>query len=109
MPILDSIISECMVARSKKKIKIVSVGRGNGEEVLLLREKGYSVVGVDPDLREDLKVKEFFFEAKGNKLPFNKESFDIILFLEVIEHIGIKQGTITEVDREYIGKRKETI
>jgi len=79
---------------SKEPKKILDVGCAIGLCDKYLAEKGQQVVGVDI-LKDSIKIAQKFFshpKAKfihGNifKVGLKKESFDLILFLETIEHV----------------------
>jgi len=82
----------------KKAATILDIGCGRGESTAILNYHGnYQIVGVDgfrPYLYE-CKKKGFYrdlLHADVSKLPFKKKSFDIILCLQVIEHLPKEKG-----------------
>ncbi len=95
------------IGKPRGEIKIASVGCGNGEDAILLREEGYDAYGIDPSLRDDLKAREFFIEAGADHIPFPDETFDILFFLEVFEHVGVKPGAFTDMGPAYRQERQK--
>ena len=80
---------------SLKKAKVLEIGIGYGALSSLLLAKGALVTGTEADIdslkiaRENLKNKRNFrlIEAKGNKLQFKNNSYDIVILFDVIEHV----------------------
>ena len=81
-----------------KSDEICSIGCGTGYDVELLNSMGYDTWGFDAGNRiiewenrpseSQKKLKEGFAED----LPFGKRKFDFVYALEVIEHVGCKNG-----------------
>lgn len=75
--------------------KILDVGSAPGHFIVLLKELGYDVIGVDinPDRcmkffkKYNVEVRKVDIETE--KLPFEDRSFDFVLFLEMLEHLRI--------------------
>lgn len=85
---LDRFISyyhQINAVKKYKSARILEVGIGNGTVTSYLRRFGYDVTTCDfdaklgPDHVADIR-----------KLPFDEESFDVILAYEILEHIPIK-------------------
>ncbi|MHA1583164.1 MAG: class I SAM-dependent methyltransferase [Candidatus Baldrarchaeia archaeon] len=75
--------------------KILDVGSVPGHFTVLLKRLGYNVVGVDINPKRcmkyfqkyNLKVEKVDIETE--KLPFQDNSFDFVLFMEMLEHLRI--------------------
>lgn len=86
-------------------LKILDVGCGAGFATNVLVETYPDITGVD--LAEDaLKVADKFSPKKVNyicadarKLPFDNQSFDIVLSLDFLEHIDDPKTVISEISR----------
>ena len=77
---------------SNKNLKILDIGCGTGSLIAALKESGYAnCIGIDLS-KEQIEVahKNGIEEAQlGDLVPFlknNKESFDVILGMDIIEH-----------------------
>ena len=73
---------------------VVSIGCGVGEDVAELRRLGYDAYGVEmwgsraqkwPELK---RSPEWYYLADARKLPFEDKSFDVVLCIGLIEHVG---------------------
>lgn len=92
-----------------KNKKILDVGCGTGGFVVSAANKCAKVVGLEPDEKALevclLKQKESrlknaeFLKGVGEKMPFNKEEFDIVHSLTVLEHVENVEKSITEMAR----------
>lgn len=73
-------------------LKLISVGCGFGADVDALVNSGVDAYGVEAFSRTQMwnlrQNKGVFIIADGRDLPFKNESFDIVLCLEVMEHVG---------------------
>lgn len=91
----------------KKGDKIIDCGCGDGAYSIELAKKGYDVTGIDFEerieyasyysKRDNINVK---FEI-GNllDLPFDDETFDIAVCIEVLEHIKDDNKVLKEIAR----------
>jgi SAM-dependent methyltransferase len=73
-------------------LKLISIGCGFGADVDALVNSGVDAYGVEAFSRTQMwnsrQNKGRFIIADGRDLPFKNESFDIVLCLEVMEHVG---------------------
>ncbi|MCC7436655.1 class I SAM-dependent methyltransferase [Candidatus Nomurabacteria bacterium] len=67
-----------------EKKKILDVGCGDGKDLVILSKKTKKIFGIDPSI-EFLKKAQInnpsgiFKEAVGEKIPFQNESFDVVV------------------------------
>ena len=70
----------------KRNGKVLDVGCGTGIVANLLKEDlGLKITGCD--VKNYLVYDIPFVKIKGDKLPFRKRSFDVVLFNDVLHHI----------------------
>lgn len=95
LPLIGRLFAD---APDKRKVRILSVGCGNGEDVDTIIEAGYEAIGVDTGYRsQEWKIRKHqnaFFVADGRRLPFENGAFDMVLSFGVIEHIGAVGDTL---------------
>ncbi|MCX5695997.1 MAG: methyltransferase domain-containing protein [Candidatus Omnitrophica bacterium] len=83
------------------KGKVLDLGCGDGNCAKRLKDSGFEVVASDMDI-ERFKYRNLIkFEASNleRSLPFPENSFDYILFLEVIEHLYNPDFVIGQISR----------
>lgn len=89
-------------------MNVLDLGCGRGSGVYLLKKEygpEAEVFGVDIDKRNiEIANKDFgedckFVFAKGEKLPFNKNFFDVVSSIEVLEHVQNLEETLGEIAR----------
>jgi SAM-dependent methyltransferase len=86
--------------------RILEVGCGSGYGTVHLHERGFDAWGVDPHFINEVEsVYPFLRRGSGDALPFEDESFDVSLALEVIEHVGTTDGML-ELAEDFASKRE---
>jgi ubiquinone biosynthesis O-methyltransferase len=77
--------------RNTSHMRVLDFGCGNGLMVKALSETGYDVIGVDVDAGQIRKAREINTDSviiQSSVFDFNPaETFDVVLSLEVIEHL----------------------
>ena len=92
------------LSRLQYGARVVDLGCGSGAFTQLLRQAGYSCVGVDisPKLvaigRNKYPGLELI-EADAERLPFARESFDGVLLSALVHHFPDPRGLVAEVRR----------
>jgi 2-polyprenyl-3-methyl-5-hydroxy-6-metoxy-1,4-benzoquinol methylase len=79
------------IQKIKQKGKVLEIGCGNGFFLKLFKDCGYDCTGIEPSPKAFNYAKEYntlnvingFLEEN----TFEKESFDIVLLMDVIEHL----------------------
>ena len=92
----------------RKDLKLLDVGCGLGGATVAWSLKGIKCIGIDM-LEEDLKIARLRAKSKGvrptflkvnsTSIPFNNDSFDIIICDQVLEHTPNFKKTISEMKR----------
>ena len=68
--------------------KILDIGCNNGELAELFAKKNCEVIGIDLQISENQKIKNFITQNLDDGLPeIDYDDFDYILLLDVIEHL----------------------
>ncbi|MGF1476675.1 MAG: bifunctional 2-polyprenyl-6-hydroxyphenol methylase/3-demethylubiquinol 3-O-methyltransferase UbiG [Geminicoccaceae bacterium] len=87
---------------------VLDIGCGGGFMAEALADKGASVIGIDPAedaIRaarahaDERKLEIDYRVGTGENLPFNDESFDAIVCVDVLEHVADVNRVITEAAR----------
>lgn len=95
-----------MINKYFRKGKILDIGANPFHITFCLKEMGYDITGVDIDPKTfqgfldkyDLDVKKV--DIENEKLPFENNSFNFIIFNEVFEHLRINPiFTLKEIFR----------
>lgn len=86
-----------LVPKSSKKLKVLDVGTGYGHLAFLIKKLfDYHVIAADIRIPEDIKkrltnkgieVKDGVEFGTGKNMPFEDNTFDTVMFCEVLEHI----------------------
>jgi len=76
---------------------VLSLGCGNGADLVTMRSEGYAAQGIDlyPPIPE---AQPWFKLGSGWELPFAAQSFDAVVCLEVIEHIQHEKRAATAAE-----------
>ena len=85
--------------------RVLEVGAGEGEISTRIRERFPDAIVVSIDLHDPALGKEW--EARGamgafadvRRLPFPDDSFDLVLGIEVLEHVIGPEGALAEIRR----------
>jgi SAM-dependent methyltransferase len=99
---LQGVLDE--VQRETPTARVLEVGCGEGEIASLLHHRWGDVTGLDlPDagLRADWATVEGprFLHADAERLPFPDDHFDVVLAVEVLEHLRDPQKGLEEMAR----------
>ena len=97
------------VKKSIKKKSILDVGCGGGLATEPLAKKGAEVIGIDENnnnlkqakkhaLEKSLKIN-YINTSFDNFIKNNKKKFDLILCLEVIEHVDNYKKTLEQITK----------
>jgi ubiquinone/menaquinone biosynthesis C-methylase UbiE len=91
-----------------RSVNVLDIGCGTGGATVAWALKGAECTGIDTS-KEDIRiaiiraryegVKPVFKKMNGTDLPFKKETFDIIICDQVLEHIPEFEKTISEMRR----------
>ncbi len=100
------------LAGDLKGKKVLDVGCGDGVLSFLLAQKGAEVTGLDNDehglrfAEENLKrenkngtLRYRFVNGSAYEMPFESETFDIVVSCEVIEHVRKPEQLVSEAHR----------
>ncbi|OIO40654.1 hypothetical protein AUJ10_02300 [Candidatus Pacearchaeota archaeon CG1_02_31_27] len=79
-----------------RKSKILDAGCGEGILVEELKKEGFDIIGLDYNYSSKYVKKGSIFD-----MPFKDETFDVILCLDVIEHLNFEEQekTLKEINR----------
>lgn len=87
--------------------RVLNIGVGRGGLEKILKSRGVDISCLDPSentiakLRTELEIGDKARIGSAQKIPFEKESFDIVIMSEVLEHLDSKtlSDTLQEVLR----------
>ena len=80
--------------------KILDAGCGEGVLVEKYREKGFDIIGLDLNYSS-----EYVKNGDITKMPFEEEEFDLVLCLDVLEHINISDHEKVSDELRRVTKR----
>jgi len=90
--------------------KALDVGCGTGAGVKLARDQGYDVWGCDladaSDWWRDFGVEKYIEMAPARKMPYEDDSFDLVVSSEVLEHIPEEEIDETLAEMYRVGSDK---
>jgi SAM-dependent methyltransferase len=90
--------------------KVLDVGCGTGEHLLLFMKKGCDITGVDPSpsmldiAKQKLGNRADLYMEKAEDLPFSDNEFDIVTMISSLEFIEDPQKAICEAIRVCRGR-----
>jgi len=106
LPLLSRLSSKPLT-----ELRLISIGCGFGFDVDQLVNSGIDAYGIEPFSRIRMwnlrQHKGRLIIGDGRDLPFRNESFDIVLCLEVMEHVGYEGEERTKTSSDIIAERKK--
>lgn len=114
--IIINMVKTLLDRSNNKKIKILDAGCGDGVFFYLLKKRikiqNYELYGIDSsEIALKVATEKIpngnFKLADIYSLPFEKDYFDIIVSMDVIEHISKPEEFLFEIER--VGKNKATV
>ena len=106
---LIAILMDKTIKNENKKLKILNIGVGTGDDLKILNKYGENYI-IDTNKKAlDLIDKSFYKDKKvadACKLPFKESFFDIVVAFDVFEHIQNDKKAISEVYRVLKNKGK---
>jgi len=87
---------------SKKNFTVLDLGCGNGLSTSKI--KGRTVIGLDLSAKQMIRAKrkypeKFFVSGDARKLPFKSHTFDMIVCINLLHHIGSPDKVLKECHR----------
>lgn len=93
-----------LIERFASKGMVLDVGAGTGKTLAELKTKGWLAVGLDSEQeavewskKRGIKVRRCDLETE--KFPFRSNQFELVLALDVLEHIGDEKEVLSEIRR----------
>jgi 2-polyprenyl-3-methyl-5-hydroxy-6-metoxy-1,4-benzoquinol methylase len=78
---------------------ILDFGCGNGETVRQLRTYGFQAYGVDITLDQETEFLRSISKHSEYRIPFDDNTFDVIVSMSVLEHVKNLSKTVSEMWR----------
>ncbi|MEZ0007447.1 2-polyprenyl-3-methyl-5-hydroxy-6-metoxy-1,4-benzoquinol methylase [Flavobacterium sp. 28YEA47A] len=82
-----------------KKGTLLDIGAGTGDFLLVAKNDGWNVVGVEPSEKARSVASQKGVELKQQAIDFADHSFDVITMWHVLEHVPDLQNQIKELKR----------
>lgn len=88
-------------AKGIQRLKILEVGSGTSGLKPYLRTEPELLVGTDVDFPEERVIMPNRVMSKGQRLPFESKTFDVVICLDVLEHVApsVRSDIIKEMIR----------
>ena len=89
-------------------LKVLDVGCGGGYTCEFLAQRGAIVTGIDPSAACIEAAKQHaeatgltidYRVGMGERLPFECDRFDVVVCVDVLEHVQTPAATVTEISR----------
>lgn len=89
-------------------LRVLDVGCGGGYTCEFLAQRGARVTGMDPSVAcievakshaEEMGLTIDYHVGLGETLPFEDDSFDVVVCVDVLEHVQSVAATVTEISR----------
>jgi 2-polyprenyl-3-methyl-5-hydroxy-6-metoxy-1,4-benzoquinol methylase len=91
-----------LIARYSPGKKILDIGSGTGEFLNELDQKGYSVIGLEPNeaaRKQSISNYTLSILEPGKSQEFNEDSFDAVTMWHVLEHVHRLNEQVSEINR----------
>ena len=83
----------------KKKGKLLDIGAGTGDFLLVAKQNGWNAIGIEPSEKAKAIAQQKGVELKSNLSEFQDHSFDLITMWHVLEHVPNLENQIKELQR----------
>lgn len=92
------------ILQRKGPMAVLDVGCGTGYTAALLSGKGARVVGIDLGIESLAEAaisnpSSLFLRADASAIPFENETFDMVIMLDALEHIPDDRSALREIFR----------
>jgi len=92
------LLSDIIVKHLNDGEKILDIGCGDGKiDYYIMQKKSVNISGVDVLVRDTTYIPVQKYD--GSHLPFTDDSFDVVLFVDVIHHIDNPLDILQEAKR----------
>jgi ubiquinone/menaquinone biosynthesis C-methylase UbiE len=81
-------IALSLIEKKGKGKRLLELGCGTGELLFELKKRGFDVIGIDifPSVPKEYNLKVIKRDL-NKKLPFKGSTFDVVVAIEVLEHL----------------------